>query len=87
MSRRRPRVPGTPRDRTLFVLPSIPDDLDEQTKNGLALRNACAVEGVCPACGAEPEIERDRELRWLWHATWRHEDDCPCLLDPEDEAA
>ena len=81
-SRRKPgRVPGTFKKPTLLVLPSIPDGLDEATKSGLAIRNACAVEGRCPACGVEPELAPDPEFDGLSHLTFRHEDDCPVLRD------
>jgi hypothetical protein len=78
---KRGRVPGTRKGSTLFVLPSIPDALDEATKSGLAIRNACAVEGRCPACGVEPELARDPEYPALLHVTFRHEDECPVLRD------
>lgn len=85
MSRPR-RIPGTPRrplGSTLFLLPSIPDDLDERTKNALAIRNACATEGRCPVCGTVGAIEADDELPDVWHITFRHDDDCPVLPDDE----
>ena len=81
--RRRPRVPGTRRAPTLYALPAISDELDEQTKNALALRNAATVEGRCPACGIEPELIPDRMLAGVWHLVFRHEDGCPVLRDPE----
>jgi hypothetical protein len=80
--RRRSRVPGT-RVSTLFVLPSIPDDAPEALKDGLAIRNACAVEGRCPVCGVEPDLVADRKLAGVWHLVFRHEDECPGLRDPE----
>lgn len=83
MSGRRRRVPGIRKGSTLFVLPSIPDELDEAVKDGLAIRNACAVEGRCPVCGVEPELRVTRELPRVVHLVFRHEDDCPVLRDPE----
>jgi hypothetical protein len=65
----------------LFVLPPIADDLDERTKDGLAVRNAATRSGVCPGCGARAEIVADLELPGLWHAIFRHEHDCPALTD------
>ena len=82
--RRRSRILGTPSKATLLVLPSIPDELDEAAKNGLAIRNACATEGRCPVCGAVGEVIGDRELPWLKHLVFQHEDDCPVTLDDYD---
>jgi hypothetical protein len=75
------RIPGTYRNRgrTLFVLPSIPDDAPDDLKDGLAIRNACATEGRCPACGAVPELSWDTDR--LGHLTFRHEDGCPVFRD------
>jgi hypothetical protein len=76
------RVPGTyRRDRTLFVLPAIPDDAPTDLKNAIALRNACATEGRCPACGTVPELEFDEH--GIGHLTFRHEHGCPVLRDDE----
>jgi hypothetical protein len=79
------RIPGTYHNRgnVLFVLPSIPDDAPAHAKNALALRNRCATEGRCPACGVVPDLERDGD--GILHLVFRHEDDCPVLRD--DEAA
>lgn len=77
------RVPGTYRNRgnTLYVLPSVPDDAPADVKNALAIRNACATERRCPACGTTPELTVDSNgFAWL---TFQHEPDCPVLLDPE----
>jgi len=79
--RRPPRVPGMS-SRTLLVLPSIADALDEATKNGLAIRNAATVNGRCPACSARGElypVERGISRLVFWHA-----DGCPALRDPHD---
>jgi hypothetical protein len=73
---RRPR-------RVLFVLPPIPDDLDDAKKNVLAIRNACATEGRCPDCGAVGAVQPDATLPGLFHLIFRHEDDCRVLRDPE----
>lgn len=73
---------------TLFVLPEIADDLDVETKNALAIRNAASTSGRCPDCGAEPELYRDREHEGIWHAVFRHEPNCGALTDaPAGEAA
>jgi hypothetical protein len=72
----------TQRGRVLYVLPSIPDDAPEQLKNALAIRNACATEGVCPDCGVVGVVVAD-ELPGLFHLVFRHEDDCAVLRDPE----
>ena len=40
----------------LLLLSEIRDDLPADVKNGLAIRNACAIEGRCPVCHAEPEL-------------------------------
>jgi hypothetical protein len=79
----RPRIPGTPSTRVLYVLPDIPDDAPERLKNALAVRNTCAVEGRCPGCGTEGELRELRRHVFSW--TFRHDDGCPALLD-EDAA-
>lgn len=78
---RRPRIPGTRATRVLYVLPAIPDDLAEATKDALAIRNACAVEGRCPDCGTMGEIHPDAEYDGLFHYTFRHEPWCGALTD------
>lgn len=77
------RVPGTYRHagRTLYLLPSIPDDSPVEIKNGLAIRNACAIQGRCPACGTVPDLTLDQH--GIWHLTFRHDYDCPCLRNGE----
>jgi hypothetical protein len=75
---RRPRIAGT---RALFLLPSIPDDLDPATKNALAVRNACATEGVCPCCHAVGELYADDELEGVFHIVFAHEPECVVLAD------
>lgn len=80
MTRRPPRIPGTAsRPRVLFVLPPIPDDAPDDVKDGLAIRNAASVRGVCPSCGATPELYRDG--LGILHAVFQHEPDCGALLD------
>jgi hypothetical protein len=81
--RRRQRIPGT--RGTLFVLAQIRDDDSTERKNALALRNRCATEGKCPACGVIGELVPDPEVERLYHLIFRHEDSCPVLRD--DEAA
>jgi len=63
--------------RTLYVLPAIPDDLSPRVKSALALRNACATEGVCPGCGAAADVRRDEQHESLLWATFNHENGCP----------
>ncbi len=75
---RRSRVPGT---RKLLVLPSIDDDLDEATKNALAIRNACAVEGRCPSCGAVGIVHPDAKHPGISHWVFQHEPECEALVD------
>lgn len=77
---RRSRVPSTYR-RTLLLLPSIPDDLEPEIKNALAIRNAASTTGRCPDCGAEPAIHRDPENELLIHAVFEHEPECRALTD------
>jgi len=77
----RPRIPGTRSSRVLYILPTIPDELDDETKNALAIRNACSVEGRCPCCGALGEIEPDAEYEGIYHYTFRHEPWCGALTD------
>jgi hypothetical protein len=84
VSRRRSRIPGTSSKpaRVLWVLPSIPDDLDPATKNGLAIRNAASTSGVCPDCGARGQIVGP-DADGCWHLVFEHENDCGALLDGE----
>ncbi len=67
------RIPGTYR-KTVLVLPSIDDDLDDDAKNRLAARNVCAVEGRCPECGTFGTITPDADYPGIWHWTFEHED-------------
>lgn len=76
---RRSRVPGIRRKNVLFVLPLIPDDAPDAVKDALAIRNACATEGRCPACGVEPELHLDQF--GIHHLVFFHENDCPCVRD------
>jgi hypothetical protein len=82
---KRHRIPGTSSRplRALYLLPEIPDDAPEQLKNALAIRNACATEGRCPDCGAVGELRPDAALPGVFHLTFRHDDDCGVLRDPE----
>lgn len=65
----------------LALLPGIPDDADEQTKDGLGVRNAASISGVCPVCGTRAELVPDPEVPGLWHAYFLHEVGCPALTD------
>jgi hypothetical protein len=86
--RRRRRVPPTrAARRALFLLPGIPDDADETLKNGLALRNACAVDGRCPDCGAFGELDLEPDEIGVYHLTFRHERTCGVLTDEQAGAA
>lgn len=77
---RRGRIPGTRRSpATLAVLHAIDDELDVRTKNMLAVRNGCTVDGRCPACGGLSRVYPDPELEGVWHVVFQHEDDCPAL--------
>ena len=78
---RRPRIPGTTsRSRALFVLPPIPDELDERVKDGLAIRNAASASGVCPSCGTTGEL-RGPDEHGLMHVVFEHEPGCGVLDD------
>lgn len=77
---RRARIPGTRRGGVLFVLPSIPDEFDDEMKDALAIRNACATEGRCPSCGATGELELHPSIEGLGRLTFRHQDGCKALL-------
>jgi hypothetical protein len=81
--KRRHRIPPTPSKRVLFALPEIPDALNAETKNALAIRNQSTVEGKCPSCGCEPEIRRLEPLVFV--ARFTHADECPAFRD-EDAA-
>jgi hypothetical protein len=78
---RRHRIPGIRANRVLFVLPEIADSDPVDRKNGFALRNACATEGKCPACGAVGELHADATHDGLFHLVFQHEDWCPVLTD------
>jgi len=78
---RRPRIPSTRSRRVLYILPTIPDELDDKTKNALAIRNACSVEGRCPCCGVEDELHPEPVLEGVWRYVFRHESWCGALTD------
>jgi hypothetical protein len=79
---KRHRIPGTTgKPRVLYMLPPIDDDLDVETKNALALRNAASTSGVCPSCGATAEVYADPEYALVFHAVFRHESWCLALTD------
>jgi hypothetical protein len=79
VSRRRPRVPGS--RRTLFVLPEIRDEWPEDLKDAIAIRNACATEGVCPSCGVVGELHADERHDGIYHYVFQHEPACGALTD------
>jgi hypothetical protein len=81
VSAKQPRIPGTCSQRTLYLLPEIRDGDSSARKNGLAIRNACAVEGRCPYCYAVGEIHPDGALEGVYHYVFRHENWCRVLLD------
>lgn len=82
---RRPRIPGTRSGRTLYVLPSIPDELDGAAKDALALRNAATVARRCPGCGARAQVTRVPTAGEPGHLTFWHEPTCRALYDPRRE--
>jgi hypothetical protein len=61
-----------------------PDEFDDDAKNGLAIRNACATEGPYRVCGAAVELVVNRAYPALMHLVFEHEDDCPVTRDPYD---
>jgi len=63
------------------VLPGIRDDDSPERKNALAVRNACATEGVCSSCGVVGELHADAELKGLYHYVFEHEEWCIVLAD------
>jgi hypothetical protein len=71
------------RKNAIYVLPEIPDDAPVHVKEGLAARNASAVDGICPSCGAVGEVTADRRMAGVYHLTFRHQDRCNALLDSE----
>jgi hypothetical protein len=78
--RRQPRIPGTTKPaRVLYFLPAIPDDAPTELKNGLAVRNACAVDGRCPECGAVGEVRGFGAM--AYRCTFTREDGCAALLE------
>jgi hypothetical protein len=71
--------------RVLYVLPSIPDELDPEIKNALAVRNAAGTTGVCPCCRARGKPTRPDRLGF-YHLTFRHESWCAALTDDGEVA-
>jgi hypothetical protein len=67
--------------RTLYVLPSIPDDAPAEFKNALAIRNAANVEMRCPDCGAEPYLVGRVAPGAIAHLVFEHEHGCHALTD------
>jgi hypothetical protein len=78
---RRPRIPGTRKRGTLYVLPEIRDEWPDALKDAVAIRNACATEGVCPGCGVIGELHPDPVYKGIRHYVFRHESWCPALTD------
>jgi hypothetical protein len=78
---RHPRIPGTRKRGTLYVLPEIRDEWPVELKDALAIRNACATEGRCPSCGVVGVLSADTELDGLFHYTFEHEIWCGALTD------
>jgi hypothetical protein len=64
--------------RCVVILPSISDELDEATKNALAARNMCAIEGQCPSCGAVGEL-RATGTDGVYGYVFSHEPECIVL--------
>lgn len=83
--RRRSKVPPTRGGGVAFLLPSIPDDATVDEKDRLAGRNQANVEGVCPDCGATPELYADTDHESVFHAVFRHEEWCS-IVPPEAAA-
>lgn len=65
--------------RAAYVLPAIPDTASDDVKNSLAIRNACAIDGVCPDCGAIGELAPDKEMDGAFRLTFAHEPGCRSL--------
>lgn len=63
------------------MLPSIPDAAPARVKNGLAIRNACAVDGVCPDCKTSGTVTADTEHDGVFHLVFEHERGCAVLAD------
>ncbi len=78
---RPPRIPGTSSGRALYLLPGIPDNLDEETKNGLAIRNAASANGICPDCGTVGQLHPDKQLARVWHLVFEHQFECRAATD------
>jgi len=78
---RRTGIPGTRTGRTLLILPRIPDDLEPDVKNALAIRNTASTTGTCPDCGAESQLYLDTDEPGIGHLVFRHENDCRALTD------
>jgi hypothetical protein len=64
----------------LFVLPVIDDDEPPERKQGMAIRSAANVAGVCPECGAR-FVVRETDSSGVLHAHMEHEDGCAVLMD------
>jgi hypothetical protein len=73
--------PKAKRRRSLYLLPEVPDGAPTAVKNGIAMRNVCALEGRCPGCGAVGELHADAEHASLFHLVFQHEYECAASDD------
>ena len=64
--------------RKVFALPSLADELDEATKNAIAARNICDIDGRCPECGAIGTL-RSSKVDGVYGYVFAHEPDCIML--------
>jgi hypothetical protein len=62
-------------ERTLFMLPSVPDAGPPDLKDALAIRNAASVSGQC-RCGATGTLQGP-DRYGVMHLVFMHEHDCP----------
>jgi len=68
--------------RTLFLVPTIPDDAPGPVREGLARRRLATISGLCPCGARRPKLSR-QQLRWIrrkgadiHHLAVLHEPDC-----------
>ena len=55
----------------------VADDAHPILKDALAVRNQATVDGVCPRCRAEIEIDGPLRLGHITYAVIAHEPECP----------